>query len=208
MIKLGMIGLIAGGALSWWGGQGLYESINAGKRVDITVAQLMSQKPGVGWYRITDARWFLIDGGVITSGEAGSAGADIYSPVRTATPGPGKIQVLVHREDSAEAGLLMGLLQETDPAKAEATIKGNPAYTKERQVEGLIEFGINSDSGDTDAVKKSFGSELADDYVVISDGAKPAGYLLPLAGLLAGLAVLGYTLFGFIRRDPPQPDHR
>lgn len=211
-MRFGCIGLIIGAALTWGGGQQVYESWNAGKKVDMTLAQFLAEKPGVGWYRLTDAHWRLVDAGVIT-GAAGAASGSIYAPVTGKVPdnkapdsgGPGKakIRVLLHRSNDAEAERLAALFKETDPTKYDALLSADPTLAKERPVEGMVEFGINSDDKDNDAIKRSFAGELADDYIVITDGAEPAGYLWPLLTLLAGLALLGFTLRGLGKEGEP-----
>ncbi|MBL0916132.1 MAG: hypothetical protein IBJ13_11660 [Sphingopyxis sp.] len=111
--------------------------------------------------------------------------------------------MLLHRSSGDEAAQLSALFKEADPAKVEAAIRANPALEKPRPVEGMVEFGINSDGKDNDAIKRSFAGELAEDYVVITDGAEPAGYLWPALMLIAGLAVLAFMLSGFSKEAEP-----
>jgi hypothetical protein len=205
-MRLGCIGLLVGIALTWGGGQQLYENLSVGERVDIAYADLVAQSPGVGWYRVTDATWQLVDAGIITTDFSNGANGSIYAPVfpagQTAQDTP--IKVLLHRENQEEAQLLESLLDDPDPQHVEQVIATDPAFAQGRPVEGMIEFGINSDSNDIDAIKEAFGDSLADEYIVITDGARPAGYLWPLAALLAGLALLGYMLSGLLK--PAEPD--
>lgn len=208
-MRLGCIGLLVGIALTWGGGQGVYETWNSGKRRDVTLEQFLKEKPEVGWFRVTDAEWNLIDGTLIVKEGTTAATGELYIPVhqKGVTPtGTEKIDVLLHRTSQADADKLTRLLDQTDQAKAAAMIQQDKAFLAPNPVEGMIEFGINSDGGENDALKRGLGGRLAADYIVLTDGAEPPGYGWNLAALLGGLLILGFMVFGMVadagRNDP------
>ena len=208
-MRLGCIGLLVGLALTWGGGQGVYETWNSGKRRDVTLEQFLKERPEVGWFRVTDAEWNLIDGTLIVKEGTTAATGELYIPVhqKGVTPtGTEKIDVLLHRTSQADADKLTRLLDETDQAKVAAMIQQDKAFLAPNPVEGMIEFGINSDGGENDALKRGLGGRLAEDYIVLTDGAEPPGYGWNLAALLGGLLILGFMVFGMVadagRNDP------
>ena len=208
-MRLGCIGLLVGLALTWGGGQGVYETWNSGKRRDVTLEQFLKEKPEVGWFRVTDAEWNLIDGTLIVNERNNATTGDLYIPVHAkgVTPtGTEKIDLLVHRTNSAEASKLTQLLDQADPAKAAAMIQQDKAFLAPNPVEGMIEFGINSDGNQNEALEKGLGGQLAEDYIVLTDGAEPPGYGWNLAALIGGLLILGFMVFGMVadtgRNDP------
>lgn len=81
------------------------------------------------------------------------------------------------------------------PDLATQVIDRDKRYLAPNPVEGMIEFGINSDGTETDALTQGLGERLAEDYIVLTDGAEPPGYGWNLLALLGGLALLGIMLF-------------
>lgn len=208
-MRLGCIGLLVGIALTWGGGQGVYETWNSGKKRDVTLAQFIEERPDVGWFRITDAEWNLLDGTLIVNERNNATTGDLYIPVHAkgVTPtGTEKIDVLLHRTSQADANKLTQLLDQTDEAKAAAMVQQDKAFLAPNPVEGMIEFGINSDSNQSEALEQGLGGRLAEDYIVLTDGAEPPGYGWNVVALLAGLLILGFIVFGMIadagRNDP------
>jgi hypothetical protein len=201
-MRLGCIGLLVGVTLTWGGGQSVYEAWNSGQRRDVTLAQFLQEKPEVGWFRITDAEWNLIDGSLIVREGTNSATGDLYIPVHAKGVVPqetDKIEVLLHRTSDADAAKLTTLMDTQDEATAAAMLEQDKSFLAPNPVEGMIEFGINSDGNDTEALQQGLGGRLADDYVVLTDGAEPPGYGLNFLALLAGLLILGYMVYGVIR---------
>jgi hypothetical protein len=207
-MRLGCFGLIVAAALIWGGGQGVYETWNSGKRRDVTLSEFLKERPEVGWFRITDAEWNLIDGSLIVNEKTNSTTGELYIPIHAkgVTPtGTEKIDVLLHRSSDADAAKLNGLLAIADQAQAAKMVESDKAFLAPRPVEGMVEFGINSDSAETDALSQGLGERLAQDYIVLTDGAEPLGYGWNLLALLGGLAILAIMLIGLVRGAGANP---
>ena len=197
-MRLGCIALILGGGLTFLGGQKLYETLSSGKLQTVTYADFVKTKPGVGWYAISDGHWRLADAGVITGGMV--LDEDLYLPVRKPgdPAGSEKIEVLLHRKNQGEAAQLAKLFA-LPAEKQAAEVAKDPSLEADHSVQGMVEIGMDSQGKQRDAVRGSFGDELSPDYVVITDGAEPSGYLWPLLALIAGIGILAMSLRGLAR---------
>ena len=116
-MRLGCWGLLIGLALTFGGGQEVYENWVSGKRVDTTFARLNADLPGSGWYKVGDAHWTLADAVLLQNKMTGSTSEDLYAPVEATVaevpvtgeprpeeaakpaPAPEKVHALVHVTD-------------------------------------------------------------------------------------------------------------
>ena len=199
-MRLGCIALIFGAGLTFLGGQKIYETWNSGKLQTMSYDQFVKAKPGVGWYKLTDASWHLIDAPVLTGGLSKDVLGDLYIPVRKSgeEPGKSKIEVLLHRENLKEAIDLSNFIA-LPVEKQISLLATDKSLDAEHPVSGMIEFGIDSEDKQRDALNGAFGDELSSDYVVITDGAEPGGYGGPLLALFGGLVILAFSFLGLAR---------
>lgn len=191
IMRLGCIAIVIALGLLFGGGQGIYETWTGSQVHVMTYAQFVKEKPSVGRYRITDGEWRLIEASAISSQLTGDASGALYIPVR----GPGntgaeKVELLLHLEDPENAGA-MSVISKMSPERLAAEMKRDPVLTKvHKPVEGMVEMGMNSDSKDNDALRKGFGEDLSPNYVVLTEGREPIGYLGSTVMLGAGLLIL------------------
>lgn len=198
-MRFGCWGLIIAIGLTWHGGQKTYEAWNSSELNSRTFDQLVIENPQVGWYELTDAKWILGDANLVVSEKGDVPNGEMYIPINDPKqPEGGKVQIVLHRTNLEEANAVKGALD----ARAEGKDL-DPAIEKNlmtaRPVKGMIEFGIDSDDNIRDEMKRQMGDELAENYVVISDGAEPPGYgysiLFLIGGILLGLVSLGGFAF-------------
>lgn len=211
-MRLGWIPLIVGLAPTAIGGQMLYEAKVAGEKKDITLARLVEEQPAFGWYRVTDARYSLIDA-VTLQGMTGATLPDVYVRVHAVGAPSGDeapSKLLVHIEDQALADRVGAILSRaTDEPHL---LTENAALLEaEHPIEGRLENILTIDHTDRKGVRGALGERLASDYMVIAQGQTPAPIGRAVAILAAGLALLGLSAPLLLRRrrpgDEPAENH-
>lgn len=200
-MRLGWIPLIVGLVPTAIGGQMLYEAKVAGERKDIAFARLVEERPGFGWYRVTGARWSLIDA-VTLRGVTGATLPDLYVRVHAeGAPGGGEApaKLLVHIEDQALADRVDPILSR---AADEPQLPSDHAalLDAEHVAEGMIENLLTIDLTDRKGVRGALGDRLADDYLVIAQGRTPDPIGRATLFLAAGLGLLGLSALLLLRR--------
>lgn len=207
-MRLGWIALIIGLAPTAIGGQMLYEAKVAGARKDIAYARLVEESPRFGWYRVTDARWSLIDA-VTLRGVTGKTLPDIYVRVHAdGAPGGGEApaKLLVHVEDQALADRVGDILSRA--ADEPQLLSENAALLDaEHPVEGTLETLLTIDPTDRKGVRSALGAQLDGDYRVIAQGRTPDSNGRGIAFLAVGLGLLALAALLLLRGRPrPEED--
>lgn len=218
-MRLGCIGVIVAAGCLWAGGQKVYESFAAGSQQTISLEQLVKEKPSVGWYRITGARWNSTDS-FYTQGKAtGAVGEELL--------------VLVYPQKGFKQGDKVHLLmRQTNPAAVKAikeirvydtllrggeTLRaaGNKQITPEEMtkelsyinkietiakrfdkqgvIEGTIEFGFDASEDERASVAAAGQDIMASDYMILKPGDKPSatvGFILLAIGIAISLFML------------------
>lgn len=187
-MRFGCLGLFLGLALTWGGGQSLYTALASGDQKTVTYAQLIHDQSTSGWYKLSDASWTLADAVVITG--ALGVSSDIYVPVRPIKGEDTKFRLLVHVVDEELAREVSAIVDLPEAEQIKRVTEFEKLYLTKHPVEGLLEFGIESDSKQTEAVSNALGEDLATDYRVIQLGAKPGSPWLGIVMTLVGILIL------------------
>jgi hypothetical protein len=205
-MRLGWIALVIGLGTTALGGQALHEAKVAAERKDIAYAELVKEMPGLGWYKVSGARWSLIDA-VTLRGLTNTTYPDVYVRVHAeGTPGGGDApaKLLVHLRDQQLADYAAAVLAR--PSDERRPVVEEQKVMEEHPVEGTLESVVTIDHTDQKGVRDALGPRLADDYLVIAQGRKPNGSGRGIALLGAGLALLGLSALLLLRRGATQAD--
>jgi hypothetical protein len=195
MARLGCILIIGTIALLWGGGQKIYTGIINRTPASFPLADYEKAKPPAHWLKLTDCR--LSVGEAMVRKDSSNSVAELFIPLRPPGPSSGKAQVLLATKDT---GLLLVWAQ-VDSVRSEQqaievlTTHRDKLYN--RQVQGLVRYGIDLKDKDRRELAK-LGSTLASDFIILDDGEKPSlglGLLMFFGGLLLGAA----TLFSAVR---------
>ncbi|WP_411846671.1 hypothetical protein AAFN60_03605 [Roseibacillus persicicus] len=181
-------------AFLWGGGQSFYTGITNRKMTTISIEELSKQPTKAKWLRITGGE-LDVSTAAYTSSFLGDPKV-LYIPVTI--PGaedadaPVSLLYKTTEDKYLELGKKMKAIDEIeDENKAMmALVELAPQLLEKRDVEGLVQFGIESDSGDDD-IRELF-DNISPDALIIEPGEKPS-WILGLFGLIGGLA-LGYAL--------------
>ncbi|WP_035614793.1 hypothetical protein [Haloferula sp. BvORR071] len=200
LLSLGLLAL---------GGQGLYTIATNRKPLEISIQDFYKQTPDAKWLKVTGGELDTLNS-VFTSRTSGSDAKEIYVPV--VAPGEdsttGNIRLLLLTKDPE----LVGFINEGrkieagggSPEKAiEFAAKNADKLRPKRDVEGLVQFGIESDSKKRDKVAKLY-PNLDSNAAIIEDGKRPdlaQASLMTALGLLLGALVVR----GHLKKAEPQP---
>lgn len=180
----------------WGGGQGLYTIVMSGEQKTVSYAELARVDNVAGWYKVKDASWILADAVAVTGGLVDN---DLYVPVQPTGYDGEKYRLIVHVVDE-ELNRQVTEISKLSEAEQIKRIEAAPkVYLAERPIEGILEYGIESDSRDMEPVVSAFADRLASDYKVIKLGEEPGSPWGYLVALIAGLIMLGVVVFGSVR---------
>lgn len=179
-------------ALLIGGGQMLYTGLKNREPLTLSAKDYLAKKPNVEWVHITGAECDLSS--CATSGMLGNV-EELYIPVRV--PGDARskpVEVLLKTKNLALVNVMDALKKAgNDPEAMRKAVAGKgELLAGPREVTGLVQFGIESDSRKREKLAK-LNLNLAPDFVIIEDGAKPAlgtGALLLAGGLLMGFFLM------------------
>jgi len=209
-MRLGCLLPIASAALLFAGGQGFYTVATNRKPVEISIQDFNKQPPGAKWLKVTGGELDTFNS--VFPSRAGSKEAkEIYVPV--VAPGEdstkGTIRLLLLTKDPE----LVNFVNESNkiddgtltPDKAmEFAAKHADKIHPKRDVEGLVQFGIDDDSKKRDKMGKLY-PNMDSDAIILKDGEKPdwgKSIIFLVIGLVLGLiSVRGL----FKKQDPAQP---
>ena len=203
-MRLGWIALIVGLGTTAIGWRTHHEARAVTGKQDIAYARLVEEMPGLGWYRVTDASYSLIDA-VTLRGITGKTLEDVYVRVHAAgTQGGGDAPapLLVHIRDQELANRMADLHAR---AFEEPYLLDDAKLMEEVPVEGMIESVLTIDRTDQRGVRKALGERLADDYLVIEQGGKPDGSGRGIVLLVVGIALLALSALLLLRRRRTPP---
>lgn len=191
------------------GGMELKELAAVKTPTALTWPQFLAQKPKVGWFTVSGAQLEVPDALWVENIVTGKMG-NIYVPARAVgnedTDSP-PIEMLV-KIDDPKITQTVKELKELDKGTDEAALKYALSHAEqllvERTLTGTLADGFDAvDSSDESAIR-SAGASLADDFVILQEGAKPdiGGRIFMLLGGI-GLSLLG--LFYIFFKKPARP---
>lgn len=192
-IRLGCLGYLIAIAMLWGGGQGVYTALRNRSPLEITVVDYVKDKPDAEWVVLKDAQLNLMEAahrerlGKIT---------EVFIPVRSPNEAmDGDVHVLMSTKNKDILDALADLEKSSDTEKGvlEAASRHADKLFMQRDVTGLIQFGIESDSK-TRSKLAGLDMNLASDFVILEEGKSPAlgvSVMMLILGLVVGVFMLG-----------------
>lgn len=195
----------------WYGGQGVYTAIKNRKPVALNYSDLAKGRPTAHWLTIKDCEFDLSEAAfkVTRSKYAPASGGlvtEAYLPLHVAgkTEEGGPCYAVLATKDSG----IISIVNEMRAARTDAEFdrivaKHGPALRQQRDVSGLVRFGIeDSESGKLKGLKR----ELAPGFIILAEGAQPK--LKQSVGLLfVGFVIAGgMVLMWRSNREPSTED--
>jgi hypothetical protein len=202
-VNLGCLGYLIAIAMLWGGGQGVYTALKNRAPLEITVAEYLKTKPDAEWVVLQDAQLNLLEAarrerlGKIT---------EVFIPVRAPDDaGKGAVHILMSTKNEDILTALHDMEKSGGSTKEalEAASRHADKLFMRRDVTGLIQFGIDSD---TKTRNKLAGLQmnLAKDFVILEEGKAPEmGLSIGMLGL--GVLVGFFMLRGAARNTSAQP---
>lgn len=197
LLPLASLALLVGG------GQSVYTAITNRAPIDVDVAAAYQKNPDAKWLRLHQGVLHTLEAGYTSTLGVGEA-KEIYVPLLPPGQDPetGTIKILVKTKDPELLAFTNEGRTFSENAKPEdvaAFLAKNAAkFRVQRDVEGLVQYGINAGGKKENKVRRLF-DNLDPDAYVIEEGTKPS--IGEGAGMVAGgLALGGFLAFRAVRR--------
>lgn len=205
-ISLGCLGYLIVIALLWGGCQGVYTALKNRQPLEVTVSDYIAKKPDAEWVTLKDAQLNLLE--AAHKEQLGKI-SEIFIPVRPkgeSTDAP--VHILLSTKDNTILRALEDLNKSGDNMKEALNAASRHAdkLFMQRDVSGLIRFGIDSDDKTRDKLAR-LDMKLVPGFVILNDGAAPS-----LLGSMSMLGIGGLIGFFMLRKAgksepaaPPPP---
>lgn len=204
-ISLGCLGYLIAIALLWGGAQGIYTALKNRAPLEITAAEYLEIRPDAEWVVLKEAQLNLLEA---AQRERLGKITEVFIPVRAADDaGKGAVHVLMSTKNQEIMDALedLGKSGGTTKDALEAASRHADKLFMRRDVTGLIQFGIDSDTK-TRSKLAGLNMNLAKDFVILEEGKAPE---LGLSLVLLALgAVMGFFMLrGAAKNEstPPPP---
>lgn len=185
--SLGFLGYVAIIALLITGGQGLYVALKNPEPLEITVADYCAKRPNAEWMRLRDAQVSLVEAGY--KARLGSV-SEVFIPVRPVGESTNiPVRILLSTADPVVVAALKRLSQPggTMAKKVDAASRQADQLFLRQDITGLTRYGIFYDLFMRARLAR-LGMNLADDFVILNDGAAP-DFWVNLGMVGAGLLI-------------------
>lgn len=206
-ISLGCLGYLIVIALLWGGCQGVYTALKNRKPLEITVSDYIAQKPNAEWVTLKDAQLNLLEA---AHKERLGKISEIFIPVRPKGESTdGQVHILLSTTNKDIVTALEDLNKSSGTMKEALNAASRHAdkLFMQKDVTGLIRFGIDSDDKTRDKLAK-LDMKLAAEFVILNDGAAPSlfGSMSMLGiGILVGFFMLRRAGKSASAEPPPPP---
>lgn len=172
--------------LLWAGGQEIYTAATNREPTVISAADYLKDRPEASWLRLTGCQVDVVEA-VYFSKLGVTKPSELFIPVRPAGAEGGPINILLQTKDTALIDLM------NDESSDEDEVVRLIAEQANRDIEGVVQFGINVKSKEKNKLAENV-EGLASDFVIIREGIKPNfGGALGIFG--GGVLVGGLLLF-------------
>ena len=182
------------------GGQGAYTMLTSSKLQSYTVEEYLEKSPDDKWLELTGCTLDHSDA-VWMESRIGDNVKEAYIPIFDPKDEDkkSKIKILLATKNPETLDLVRQLSELKSEEEAMKFMVANmDKVLAERDVQGLVRFGIELDDDDAREIKK-ISPNLAEDFIILDEGKKPEWHsviLLPL-GLF-----LGYFLYFRSKKEP------
>lgn len=209
-MRLGCAALLAGAFLLYAGLHGLYTAVKNPTPTEITYDEYAEEKPSAEWLKLTEC---MLDVPDYAYAETGGAIKEMYIPLRSPSDQDNEGKILVLLLTSDEEWLTIGnemkeLPEGDEGAMLAYMIKNAAKMYPTRDVQGVLQFGINSDSDDRKQLAGLF-DNMDPDFVVLEHNAEPslgASVFMTALGLVLILGVIGIGIATRSNEDETHPD--
>jgi hypothetical protein len=192
--------------IGFFGVQKTYVAVRDGSQFQISCADYTTQRrPDASWLRLTDCEYDLDHYAVKYDKDSSSKIERVYLPLRPVGIKTGPTVIVVERRDDD----MLRVIEWAE--RGGGHDPPQPAFSRiqaqlDRPTDGVVLDGIDLDSHVKDELAK-LDLELASDFVIIDNGAKPS-LLAGIIMLVIGVLVAGGCTFLFLRelriqRDAP-----
>jgi len=193
-IRLGLFLIVITVGMLWAGGQNLYTALGNRHPTTMSYEDYVKTKPSATWLVLTNCEIDLTDSCVKTYYGA-KMPTEIYVPVRGVNTAKSNeiVHVVLATKDKDQLATLAEM-QNLDRKEALPWIlKNQKRVFCQRNVSGLVEFGVNLKDRDRQRLSVLL-SNAAKDFIILQEGAQPniaEGLGLTIAGvMILGLMVL------------------
>ncbi|MEM1296578.1 MAG: hypothetical protein AAGH89_14520 [Verrucomicrobiota bacterium] len=201
-MRLGCFGIFIAIAMLWGGGQMTYVGITNREPTEVSIDELIKIKPSAKWLKVTDGRIDFLN--CVYQESITGEPKELYIPIVSKESDDEEVHVIYHTEEAdyfETFKKLQAIGNDEELSEGEAILKIAEMSEKlfeEKDVMGLVEFGIDSDSGDDEA--RGLFENLAEGAIMIEAGEKPslgAGIAL----LVVGLGISAFMVRGMLSRE-------
>ncbi len=206
-ISLGCLGYLIVIGLLWGGCQGVYTALKNRQPLEITVTDYIAKKPNSEWVTLKDAQLNLLE--AAHKGRGGNI-SEIFIPVRPKGESmDAQVHILLSTKNKDIVAALEDLNKSSGTMKEtlDAASRHADKLFMQKDVSGLIRFGIDSDDKTRDKLAK-LDMTLAADFVILNDGAAPSlfgGMSMLGIGMLIGFFMLRNSAKSSPATPPPLP---
>lgn len=192
-IKLGCLGFFIAIALIWGGGQEVYTSLKNREPLKMSFKDYQEQRPTAEWVSLSGAQLNLLNCAYISSKVTGAT-EEVFIAVEAVgdrSKEPALVLLASKEKELIDVVDLMAAKMATIKSQADLTPELIQSLFPQREVTGVVRFGISSDSKTRDELA-NLDLSLEKDFIIITEGEKPS--LGVGAGMLAGGLLLGFLL--------------
>ncbi len=195
------------------GGQSIFTAVSNRKPTEVAMEGILQKAPS--------AKWLRIKGGVLDVANAGYSSmfgvanaASLYIPLvlPEEDSSEGIIRVLVLSKDPELVGFINDMRevdrnQAAPDAKKEFLLQNLSKLRVARNVEGVVQYGIEAGGKKERKIRQLYGN-LASDVLILEEGARPdmgLGVFMLVGGLALGWYLMMRPIAG--EPQPPVPPH-
>jgi len=193
-------------AMTFGGGQALYTSLTNLKPLELEVDDFLQKDSSRKWVTVTGAVLDVMDATFISPFYTEEA-TELYIPIRASEEDTSPIRAFLFTKDPDILAVYNGLIPLEDEVEIiNYFIEHRDVFSQNREISGLIRFGIESDQDDRDILREN-NEHLAKGFIILDEGAKPEwgmALMLP-AGLALFWALFSKKTGGQTTRTSPPP---
>ncbi len=186
--------------LLWGGGQGMHTAATNLEPASYSIEEYLSDRPDDKWLTLSNTELSLPQASYAQTRFIGKVN-ELYIPVfSTEDEAQGFIQVILATKDKAQLQTLQDLqaaVEQGEETVVEYAAANQDKLFPQGEVSGLVQYGIEADEDTRLKLQDLYGNQLAEDFIVLKDGAKP-NFLLAGLPLMVGLLLGGVLLQSFV----------
>lgn len=199
-IRLGLILIGITVAMLWSGGQSLYTAAMNRRPTTMSYDDYVKTKPKATWLMLTNCSVRLTEA-CFKSYYGGKNATELYVPVRSMRPEgrKEKVQIVLATKDPNALATFSEMQNlKTEDAATLWALKNRNRIVMQRNVGGLVQFGINLKDSERQKLANLL-QNASDDFIILEEGAQPS--LTEGLGLSTGGLMLAGCMVLYVRRN-------